>query len=550
MKKMLSIILLIALLLSATLVGAQAEEPEWAAKGTPLADVRIRQALAYAIDVDTICETIFEGLATPALSMTPEGIWRAEGLNDYAYNPELAQQLLDEAGWPSDYVLEVVYYYEDNLTAELMLVIQAYWEAVGVQSHYTFLPAAGRSALLWTPPEDPVNGPSVVTWDLCYAAVSALAEHEFYNRYRTGHSNNSSIPSDPALDALIDATNATANVDEQIEAFHALQRYLNETVQSMPLYHQPNFIYVHDRLDTAGSEYGNDQFSYEKDILNWKIDREDNTLYTNSGASNAVANPYTNPGLSLATELLFDKLINADGALKPTDGMLAESYTVSEDGKQIEFALRDGVTWHDGTPFTAEDVQFSIEYYAKISGLNSIPYTTIAAMEGAQAFIDGGADSISGIAIDGNKVIFTFDALDPNATLTFSQWPILPKHLLGESDPTLAHTDIFWQNPVGTGPYKVQEIRLNEYTILERYDAYYRTGEGNVETIYMFPSEEGDPNLITNATAGNIDYAWSKSTDDTAAIEKVEGFNVFQVPARYTRLFYINQFPHDSVNAK
>ena len=43
-------------------------------------------------------------------------------------------------------------------------------------------------------------------------------------------------------------------------------------------------------------------------------------------------------------------------------GYLAESYEISDDGKEYTFHLRQGVTWSDGTPFTAADVEFSSEY--------------------------------------------------------------------------------------------------------------------------------------------------------------------------------------------
>lgn len=58
--------------------------------------------------------------------------------------------------------------------------------------------------------------------------------------------------------------------------------------------------------------------------------------------------------------LIFDSLLERDeNGLIP---WLAESWQVSEDGKTIEFTVREGVKWHDGTVFTAEDVKFSIEY--------------------------------------------------------------------------------------------------------------------------------------------------------------------------------------------
>ena len=84
-----------------------------------LSDARVRQAIAYAIDMDTIVETLFEGKAIVADSMIPNGDFKAEGLNDYTYDPDKARAMLAEAGWDGSQVLDVVYYYGDQLTADL-----------------------------------------------------------------------------------------------------------------------------------------------------------------------------------------------------------------------------------------------------------------------------------------------------------------------------------------------------------------------------------------------------------------------------------------------
>jgi peptide/nickel transport system substrate-binding protein len=68
-----------ALSMGASIAVAQVENP--------LADERVRQAIAYAIDMETIVDTLFEGMAIPADSMIPNGPWHADGLDDYAYNP-------------------------------------------------------------------------------------------------------------------------------------------------------------------------------------------------------------------------------------------------------------------------------------------------------------------------------------------------------------------------------------------------------------------------------------------------------------------------------
>ena len=512
--------------------------------GTPLADVRVRQALAYAIDMNAIVDSLFEGKAEVAKSFTAPGDWLNAGIPVYEYNPEKAKELLKEAGWPSDYTLDVVYYYDDQQTVDLMTIIGQYWQEVGVKAQFRKL-EGDLAAQLWVPPADMEKGPSAVKWDLAYAAVAALAESEFYNRFASTASNNSSVPKQEGLDEMIAASNATMDVGEQKEAFYKIQQFVAENELAMPLYHQVCFIYTSDKLDTAGSAIGNDQFSYDKNILDWKIDRDDHTMYTNGGPQEFFWYPMVNPGYMINTELVFDKLINADSSLNPTDGMLAESYTVSEDDKSIEFVLRDGLKWHDDEPLTAEDVKFTLELMLRTPGTNAVASEVMKAIQGAQDFLDGKTDNLEGVVIDGSKITVNFDTVSANALAVFSQWPILPKHCLENASPETLQQDQFWQKPIGSGPFKVDEVVLNNYATLKRWDGYYKTGTGNIETIYMFASGENDSNLVKNAGAGKIDYAWSKSTDDAKAIESMDGMKVSTANIRYTRCFYINQFPHE-----
>ena len=512
--------------------------------GTPLADVRVRQALAYAIDMNAIVDSLFEGKAEVAKSFTAPGDWLNAGIPVYEYNPEKAKELLKEAGWPSDYTLDVVYYYDDQQTVDLMTIIGQYWQEVGVKAQFRKL-EGDLAAQLWVPPADMEKGPSAVKWDLAYAAVAALAESEFYNRFASTASNNSSVPKQEGLDEMIAASNATMDVGEQKEAFYKIQQFVAENELAMPLYHQVCFIYTSDKLDTAGSAFGNDQFSYEKNILDWKIDRDDRTMYTNGGPQEFFWYPMVNPGYMINTELVFDKLINADSSLNPTDGMLAESYKVSEDDKSIEFVLRDGLKWHDDEPLTAEDVKFTLELMLRTPGTNAVASEVMKAIQGAQDFLDGKTDNLEGVVIDGSKITVNFDTVSANALAVFSQWPILPKHCLENASPETIQQDQFWQKPIGSGPFKVDEVVLNNYATLKRWDGYYKTGTGNIETIYMFASGENDSNLVKNAGAGKIDYAWSKSTDDAKAIESMDGMKVSTANIRYTRCFYINQFPHE-----
>ena len=316
---------------------------------------------------------------------------------------------------------------------------------------------------------------------------------------------------------------------DQKAAYDAIQVYENENVEVIPLFYIPSWVITSKHLDMAGNAVGNDQFSYTKNILDWNIDRADKTMYTNTGAVNALEHTATNPGLFWHQEIVFDRLLNADTSLTPTDGSLAESYEVSEDGKTITFTIRDGIKWHDGQDFTADDVAWTFQYYPTIPGANAVMTDVM--------------NDAASITVDGNKVVFQFNNPQPNALTIFSQWAVLPKHCLENVAPENFAADTFWQKPIGTGPFKVETVKLGEYTILARNEDYFIPGTGNIEKIYMYPSTDaGDENLITNAMADKIDYAFCKDSSQVQQFHAMEGFDVQTVNVTLPRYIFINMF--------
>lgn len=513
--------------------------PDCTELGTPLADVRVRQALVYAIDMDTVMEALLgdDGQTASGFARTEAEAWE--------YDPEKAKELLAEAGWPSDYVLDVVYYYDDQLTLDVLHVIGSYWEAVGIRSGFRKL-EGDVAAQLWTAPENPAEDDAAVSWDIAYGAVAALTESEFYSRFASNASNNSHTPPVEGLDALIAQAESTADEAVRKELYDRIQQILTEQMLAIPLYHQDCFIFTSDYIDTAAAAAGNDQFSYEKDILNWTTTREDHTLYTNGGPVEFYCDPTVNPGQYLYQELVFERLLQADGALNPTEGQLAESYKVSDDGLTVEFTLREGLLWQDGEPLTAEDVKFTFELYMKCPGANSVLTGVLNALEGAQEWKNGDAAECTGITAAENVVTFRFAEPRADALKVFSQWPVLPKHCLEEVKPERLQQDDFWENPIGSGPYRVAETVMGTYCVLQRWEEYRLAGEGNIDRIYMAASQETDEDLVLWAQLDQLDYAWGKGVDEAAAIEEIEGMNVQKVQIPYTRCFFINKFPHEA----
>ena len=234
----------------------------------PLADERVRQAIRYAIDMSTICETLFQGAAVPANAMAPDANLKDSSLNDYNYDPAKAKELLADAGWDANTTIKVVYYYTDQATVDLMTAIQAYLADVGIKMEFELV-EGDLATILWAAPADQTNGPRAVDWDMCYAANAALSLHEYYDRYRTGSPTNSHTPEDAELNRLIDATNASADVNAQNEAFKDLIKYENENMFTMALYYQPIFLITSDKIGDI--QLGTPQFCINWDIQNWNV---------------------------------------------------------------------------------------------------------------------------------------------------------------------------------------------------------------------------------------------------------------------------------------
>ncbi|HET8728585.1 MAG TPA: ABC transporter substrate-binding protein, partial [Alphaproteobacteria bacterium] len=248
---------------------AAVDVPDGPTNSNQLSDVRVRRAIAHAIDKKTIVETLLDGKAIVADGLLPNGPMKSKTLDPYAYDPDKARALLKEAGWDSSRVLDCVYYYADQATADLMAALQAYLGDVGIKMQYRLLTGDTATALNAVP-ADPVNGPSAIKWDLGYGARAALALQEYYNGYRTGLSAHT--PGDPKFDALIDAINASADPAKQKAAFQAIQDYENAYEHTVPLYYQQLFTYESNKLNRNGHEYGNEQYNYDWGITDWTIE--------------------------------------------------------------------------------------------------------------------------------------------------------------------------------------------------------------------------------------------------------------------------------------
>ena len=156
-----------------------------------------------------------------------------------------------------------------------------------------------------------------------------------------------------------------------------------------------------------------------------------------------------------AAHYVFNGLVRYDKNLK-LEGELAESWEVSPDGKRITFHLRKGVTWHDGKPFTSEDVLFT--YRRMIA-----PNTPTAYAEDFKQVKRAEAPDPYTFVVEYGK---------PFAP-ALASWGmhVLPKHLLAEY-PDISRSPLN-KKPVGTGPFRFVEWKTGEKTVFETNPDYF-----------------------------------------------------------------------------
>lgn len=172
---------------------------------------------------------------------------------------------------------------------------------------------------------------------------------------------------------------------------------------------------------------------------------------------------------------------------------------------------------------------------AKTAVCNPVFLSTFKAIKGAVDADGNINETFEGIAVDGQTLTITFDTIAPDALLTFTQFAPVPKSEFEGVDPLQVQQAEYFQHPIGSGPFMVEEVNMKNYTILAPFDKYYN-GVADFK-IQLLPSAgDSDANLVTRAKSGNLDYGYTKSIADVQALEGTEGINISPVDVRYTRL--------------
>ena len=138
----------------------------WWEEAGPMHDIRVREALAYAINYEELCDTFFQGLAEPggAWFMHPGSWGWGDDWEPFEYDLAMAQSLLADAGYPGAFDDPVINIWVQTGTAYtdlLMQVFQGYWTAAGIQTQINIVDPFEWAGMYFVPHYDDPTFPNV-----------------------------------------------------------------------------------------------------------------------------------------------------------------------------------------------------------------------------------------------------------------------------------------------------------------------------------------------------------------------------------------------------
>ncbi|MDH7800759.1 MULTISPECIES: ABC transporter substrate-binding protein [unclassified Rhizobium] len=212
---------------------------------------------------------------------------------------------------------------------------------------------------------------------------------------------------------------------------------------------------------------------------------------------------------------LYERLIvlSAEDITRPQPG-IAESWTVSDDGKSFTFKVRSGVKFHSGNPLTAKDVEWSLRRLVKLGLAPSVDLRQ-------WGLTDKNVDELVKATDDKTVVLQTPQVWNPNLILfslaSFSTSILDSKLLIGNEKNGDLGREFLQTNDAGSGPYSLRTWRVNDLLISDAFKDYWQGAPKMRRVVLRHMPESSGQRL--QLEAGDVDVATRLSSTDLAAIE-------------------------------
>lgn len=218
-----------------------------------------------------------------------------------------------------------------------------------------------------------------------------------------------------------------------------------------------------------------------------------------------------------ACRLLYDGLLDYDYEGEMIPSLAAALPDVSEDGRVFRFRLRDGIKFHNGREIDAHDVSWSMHRLLS-ERVGSPGYPFFKSIQGAPAYHEGKADTISGIVVIEDKTIeFRLDEADQtflNALAMPFAYPIAREHV--EPLEKTEGIDAVGRHPVGAGPFAFLRWERGVQVELERFEEYWA------------PAARPDRMIFLENISGDVASARFRNGD----------LDILYRPSKVNRLFF------------
>jgi peptide/nickel transport system substrate-binding protein len=207
-----------------------------------------------------------------------------------------------------------------------------------------------------------------------------------------------------------------------------------------------------------------------------------------------------------ASRVFYEPLAVWDGEGNLVPVLAEEVPTVANGGllpggKVVRWRLKKGVTWHDGKPFTADDVVFTWEY----------------ARDPATAAVTSGVyKDVTVTKVDSHTVLVAFPKATPFWATAFvaADGMILPKHHFGPYAGAKSREAPANLKPVGTGPYKFVDFKPGDMVRGELNPNYHQPNRPFFDSIEIKGGGDAPSAARAVLQTGEYDYAWNLQVED------------------------------------
>ena len=234
----------------------------------PFNDVKVRQALAYATDLDALCNGYFEGAHTPAVSLIPKGIPGYDSANPVQeYNPEKAKALLAEAGYPDGLTFTAAVKNTPSIV-ECFEVLQAQYKEAGITMN---LELCDKGSWAQKRKQDGGTQLYMITWYADYVDpdmyLYLLYHSSVSDNFANGFSSQYNAEESAWYDEQVEQGRRMTDPAEKAAFYADLERWLTtEFYGEVPLFCASEYYMVSDRV--TGVLYKSDfLYSYENAVI-------------------------------------------------------------------------------------------------------------------------------------------------------------------------------------------------------------------------------------------------------------------------------------------